>query len=215
MNNSEVLEAILLSRPGLCAAARAPITSKIFEGHRNVVRILFQKANCPRIGRALVNFVRPDSLGHQGWEMANPVRCDSYSNRGNTVNSIINSRNLVGSIDEKIIDRLRAQLLRIRVAGKLGQDFLMNKHIMELEALCREASTDSDAVLHTNVLRDLWDVLKHGRGEFWGARQCSRECAMQKYSVQLNVVAMPYHRRHTAFFACRLLSPVYHHYNSI
>ena len=62
--------------------------------------------------------------------------------------------------NEIFCDRLRTQLLRVRVARLLRQDFALGKQLAELKAMCNEVSTK----LGTDVSQELWAVVsRQGR----------------------------------------------------
>lgn len=64
--------------------------------------------------------------------------------------------------NERFLGRLRSLLLRVRVAGQLRQDVVVEKHFVELKALCRgvcnELGTTEDA------FQRLWAVVGRQRG---------------------------------------------------
>lgn len=74
---------------------------------------------------------------------------------------------------ERFFDRLRTQLLRVRVARLLRQDFALAKQLAELKALCDEVSTK----LGTDVSQELWAVVSR-QGQLSGAKE-----GVQKSSV--------------------------------
>lgn len=166
MNNLEVLETILLSKAGdTSTVATAPIAFTVFEGRQEIIRDLLHKASCERIGRTLVNFIRRDRQNDEAGfqKVTTLVRHES----GDKQHSSFPNGNKTVTRVEEFISRLRVYLLRIRVAKKLGQDFLVSKLMVELQTLCREGCPHSSNGLETEVFQRLWEMLEQQQGEIF------------------------------------------------
>ncbi|CAM9513674.1 unnamed protein product, partial [Ectocarpus sp. 4 AP-2014] len=58
---------------------------------------------------------------------------------------------------ELFVDVLRAFLLRIRVAGQLRQESVVEKQLVELKTLCRGVCADFGTT--AAVFHDLWNIV--------------------------------------------------------
>lgn len=163
MDSEEVLEAVLRSRSVFTGPGTA-ITLAVFGESRGVVRRLLQKANCcPRIGRTLTDFVEWNPRSNkknvdlqqqqqQQHEILRQRNAISEPNPSNSTNSTV--------VDDHFLDCLRAQLLRIRVASLVRQDFVLAKQLGELKDLCQAVCADNG--LGGDVFERLWDVVARG-----------------------------------------------------
>lgn len=168
MDSAEVLEAVLRSKSGTVGAASATataVTSTVFENRWGVIRALLKKADCPRVRRTLVSLVEQSRRVEERCEEPGP------NDAGDGTNSF--SIGTDGSTVEGFINSLRAQLLRVRVAGLLRQDFLLTRQLVELKVLCHEACANNDC-LRANDFQDLWKALGR-REEMALTQQSNRE----------------------------------------
>lgn len=67
-----------------------------------------------------------------------------------------------GSDSNQFLGNLRTLLLRIRMASQLRQDFVVEKHFVELKHLCLRIC---DELGTTAVFEDLWAVVRQRRGD--------------------------------------------------
>lgn len=91
-------------------------------------------------------------------ERRREVVLNPNSNRGGSGDDCVGGSG--GGGNDSFFDRLRTQLLRVRVARLLRQDFALGKQLAELKALCDEVST----VLGTDVSQELWVVVSRQGG---------------------------------------------------
>lgn len=137
------------------ANAIGTTTPTTFEGRWEVVRRLLKEADRTRVARTLPSCVETTTRDHreQDYSLGQEER-----RREILIERRIDDDNNDSDDDrnERFLDSLRAQLLRIRVAGLLRHDFVLNKQLVELKALCREVGADLGG---TNVFQDLWDIV--------------------------------------------------------
>lgn len=165
MNNLELLERVLLSKAGdISTAATTSIAFTVFEGRQEVIRTLLRKASCARIGRTLANFIRRDRQDDKGglqkvttlFRDESDDKQSSFPDGNRTITRV-----------EDFLSRLRVYLLRIRVARKLRQDFLVSKLMVELQTLCREECPHNSNGLDAEIFQRLWGMLEQHQGEIF------------------------------------------------
>lgn len=160
MDSEEVLEAVLRSR-SVSVGADTPATLAVFGESQGIIRRLLQVANrCPRIGQTLMDFVESNPRSYKKGVDPHlqrhkiPRQCHEISEP--RTNNGTNST----TVDENFLDRLRAQLLRVRVATLVRQDFVLAKQLGELKDLCRAVCANSG--LGEDVFQRLWDMVDRG-----------------------------------------------------
>lgn len=75
------------------------------------------------------------------------------------------------SSSKQFLRSLRTLLLRIRMAVQLRQDFVVEKHFVELKDLCRSVCAELGTT--TTAFEDLWAVVQQRRGDAGSSNQHS------------------------------------------